>query len=196
MKLIFFFARRPAGGFYNTAKKKRKTSYYTISFFVKSLSRLIILMRIIVRHIKGTHRDMLHLLRPSVRNRRFQTNRRLDDLYQKASSFSFTFLLFSFACFLHHFLFFLAPPPRLLLPPAPPVPTTKRKKIKHFINRAFYYGKKEKDMERMERKKMETGLQKKTKCQLSFALPPLQESVLIKVFQQVWLDHTNGRTLL
>ena len=194
MKLIFFFARRPAGGFYNTAKKKRKTSYYTISFFVKSLSRLIILMRIIVRHIKGTHRDMLHL--PSVRNRRFQTNRRLDDLYQKASSFSFTFLLFSFACFLHHFLFFLAPPPRLLLPPAPPVPTTKRKKIKHFINRAFYYGKKEKDMERMERKKMETGLQKKTKCQLSFALPPLQESVLIKVFQQVWLDHTNGRTLL
>ena len=48
----------------------------------------------------------------------------------------------------------------------------------------------------MERKKMETGLQKKTKCQLSFALPPLQESVLIKVFQQVWLDHTNGRTLL
>ena len=168
MKILFFFARRPAGGFYNTAKKKRKTSYYTISFFVKSLSRLIILMRIIVRHIKGTHRDMLHLLRPSVRNRRFQTNRRLDDLYQKASSFSFTFLLFSFACFLHHFLFFLAPPPRLLLPPAPPVPTTKRKKIKHFINRAFYYGKKEKDMERMERKKNGDGFTKKNQVSTLF----------------------------
>ena len=56
--------------------------------------------------------------------------------------------------------------------------------------------KKKKIWKEWREKKMETGLQKKTKCQLSFALPPLQESVLIKVFQQVWLDHTNGRTLL